>query len=139
STLGFKDDAINPENPDGIGADLKFLIERPANMLLVEQAGTCQDGAWFFEDSRYAGSLAIKLYSKSIPKADHELNEASSDIRSSFLKKDGVGENWNLKKYRDAFVESKVPTTIKGILHIHIELPKPVSEANIATHVKGQD
>ncbi|KAF9397110.1 hypothetical protein BGZ76_008480, partial [Entomortierella beljakovae] len=107
-------------NPDGIGADLKFLIEKPANMLLVEQAGTRQDGAWFFEDPRYAGSLAIKLYSKSIPKADHKSNETSSDIRSSFLKKDGVCENRNLKKYLDAFVESKVPKAIKGILRIHI-------------------
>ncbi|KAF9432440.1 hypothetical protein BGZ76_010815 [Entomortierella beljakovae] len=138
SALGFKDDSINIQNPTGIGADLKFLIERPANMMLVEQAGTRQDGAWFFDDPCYAGSLAIKLYSKSIPKAEHKSNETSSDIRLSFLKKDGARKNRNLKKYRNAFVKSKVPEDIKGMLRIHIEIPR-ASGVETTTRVRGND
>jgi hypothetical protein len=115
--------------------DLEFLIDRPSNKLLVEQPGTRQDGEWFFTDNSYAGSLAIKFYSNSIPQSFHQENETSSDIRSSFLQADGVKENSTLRKIRDRFVGSGVPNKIKGILRIHLEFPR-VSKMNPTTYVK---
>ncbi|KAF9198322.1 hypothetical protein BGZ49_000878 [Haplosporangium sp. Z 27] len=93
------------------------------------------DGAWFFEDTRYAGSLAIKLYTQLISEKKHDENNTSSDIRSSFLKTDGVSENTQLKKYRKKFVDSNVPESIKGILRIHIEIPSS-SGTDAITHVR---
>jgi len=90
-------------------ADLKFLIDQPSNKLLVEKSGTRRDGAWFFSDNRYAGSLAIKFYANAIPQSDHKKNETSSDIRCSFLQADGARENPSLKRIRDGFVASGVP------------------------------
>ncbi|KAF9583658.1 hypothetical protein BGW38_008928, partial [Lunasporangiospora selenospora] len=87
-------------------ADLRFLIDRPSNKLLVEQSGTRQDGAWFF-DRHFAGSLAIKFYSNAIPQAvSTKKDESSSDIRCSFLANDGAKETPSLKKIRDSFVAS---------------------------------
>ncbi|KAG0162028.1 hypothetical protein DFQ30_004415, partial [Apophysomyces sp. BC1015] len=80
----------------GAWGDFEFLKERPPNKLLIEQFGTRQDGAWFFDD-HYAGSIAIKLYTDPLRVSVHEENETSSDIRKSFLKKDGVNENSSLK------------------------------------------
>ncbi|KAF9920773.1 hypothetical protein BGZ67_000993, partial [Mortierella alpina] len=120
---------------DNTIADLKFLIDRPSNKLLVQQSGTRQDGAWFFSNNHYAGSLAIKFYSNAIPQAHHRENETSSDIRCSFLQADGTRKNPALEKIRDSFVASGVPSEIKGILRIHLEFPR-VEGVKLATHVK---
>ncbi|KAG9063736.1 hypothetical protein KI688_003848 [Linnemannia hyalina] len=133
-------DEINTAHGFGYGADnteadLNFLINRPSNKLLVQQSGTRQDAAWFFSDNRYAGSLAIKIYGNDIPQTDHQKNETSSDIRCSFLRADGVRMNPSLERIRDAFVASVVPNKIKGILRIHLELPR-VQGVQLATHVK---
>ncbi|KAG0019239.1 hypothetical protein BGZ82_000211 [Podila clonocystis] len=133
-------DEINTAHGFGYGddktmADLKFLIDRPPDKLLVQQSGTRQDGAWFFSDNHYAGSLAIKFCSNAIPQDDHKENETSSDIRRSFLRADGTSKNPSLGKIRDDFVASGVPNEIKGILRIHLELPR-VQGMQLATHVK---
>ncbi|CAO3570977.1 unnamed protein product [Mortierella alpina] len=118
----------------GVAADLAFLTERPPNKMLVAEFGTRPDGAWFFSDKRYAGSLAIKFYSSSVPRKKHDENESSSDIRACFLQKDGE-TNGNLACTRDAFVASKVPSSLEGILRIHLELPD-VRKGMPATHVR---
>ncbi|KAF9959339.1 hypothetical protein BGZ70_008872 [Mortierella alpina] len=118
----------------GVAADLAFLTECPPNKMLIAEFGTRPDGAWFFSDKRYAGSLGIKFYSNSVPQTTHYENETSSDIRACFLKKDG-GRNKNLASIRDAFVASKVPSSLKGILRIHLELPD-VQKVMPATHVR---
>ncbi|KAK3805922.1 MAG: hypothetical protein J3Q66DRAFT_360046 [Benniella sp.] len=133
-------DEINTAHGFGMGtdnteADLKFLIDRPSNKLLVEQSGTRQDGAWFFSDKCFAGSLAIKFYSNDIPRTHHVENETSSDIRCSFLQNDGAKENKSLKNIREKFVASGVPNDIKGILRIHLEFPR-VQGGTPTTHVK---
>lgn len=115
-------------------ANLKFLIDHPSNKLLVQQSGARQDGAWFFSDNRYAGSLAIKFYSNAISQTDHSENKTSSDIRCSFLRADGMRESPSLKKIRDNFVASGA-NEIKGILRIHLEIPR-VQGMQLATHVK---
>ena len=137
--LKLQIDDINTAGGFGYGtddtmADLKFLIDRPSNKLLVQQSGTRQDGAWFFSDNHYAGSLAIKFYSNAIPQADHKGNETSSDIRCSFLQVDGNKKNPSLEKIRNSFVASGVTSEIKGILRIHLELPR-VQGVKLATHV----
>jgi hypothetical protein len=133
-------DEINTARGFGYGADdteadLRFLLDRPSNKLLVQQSGTRQDGAWFFPDNRYAGSLAIKFYSNAIPQSDHQENETSSDIRCRFLRADGIRKNPSLKRIRDDFVDSGVPNKIKGILRIYLEFPR-VKGMQLATHVK---
>ncbi|KAF9536005.1 hypothetical protein BGW38_010349, partial [Lunasporangiospora selenospora] len=70
-----------------------------------------------------------------IPQADHKENESSSDIRCSFLAKDGAKENPSLKKIRDSFVASGAPKEIKGILRIHLEFPR-VQGPKPTTYVK---
>ncbi|KAF9304314.1 hypothetical protein BGZ74_001844 [Mortierella antarctica] len=115
-------------------ANLKFLIDHPSNKLLVQQSGARQDGAWFFSDNRYAGSLAIKFYSNAKSQTDHSENKTSSDIRCSFLRADGMRESPSLKKIRDNFVASGA-NEIKGILRIHLEIPR-VQGMQLATHVK---
>jgi hypothetical protein len=108
---------------DDIRADLKFLTDRPSNKLLIQQSGTRQDGAWFFSDNRYAGSLAVKFYSNAIPQKDHRENKTSSDIRCSFLQADGANKNPSLSKIREDFIKSG-RDTIKGTLQIHLEFPR---------------
>ncbi|KAG0035316.1 hypothetical protein BGZ81_009812 [Podila clonocystis] len=138
--LKLQIDEINTARGFGYGAgdtaaDLKFLIDRPSNPLLVQQSGTREDGAWFFSDHHYAGSLAVKFYSNAIPYKDHEENETSSDIRCSFLRADGTKENSSLKKIRDDFIVFGVPSEIKGIFRIHLEIPR-VQGMQLATHVR---
>ncbi|KAG0177015.1 hypothetical protein DFQ28_004498, partial [Apophysomyces sp. BC1034] len=118
----------------GAWGDFEFLKERPPNKLLIEQFGTRQDGAWFFDD-HYAGSIAIKLYTDPLRVSVHEENETSSDIRKSFLKKDGVNENSSLKHVRKEFKASLEDKKIKGILRIHLEFPS-VSGTRPVTRVE---
>jgi hypothetical protein len=125
--LELQIDAINTAEgfgyaDKGIQADIEFLINRPSNKLLVEQSGTRQDGAWFFSDNDYAGSLAIKLYSEPLSSQMHAKNETSSDIRCSFLKNDGKTSYQALKEIRKTFEESDT-AKLKGILRIHLEFP----------------
>ncbi|KAF9081937.1 hypothetical protein BGX29_004175, partial [Mortierella sp. GBA35] len=47
----------------GVAADLAFLTDGPPSNMLVANSGTRPDGVWFFPEKRYAGSLAVKLYS----------------------------------------------------------------------------
>lgn len=120
---------------NGTEADLKFLIVHPSNKLLVQQSGMCQDGAWFFSDNRYTGSLTVRFYSNAIPQTDHQENETSSNIWCSFLRADGTRKNPSLKRIRDDSVTSSVTNEIKGILHIHLDFPR-VQGMQLATHVK---
>ncbi|KAF9574725.1 hypothetical protein EC968_005730 [Mortierella alpina] len=119
----------------GIAADLEFLMACPPNKMLVAYSGTRPDGAWFFSDKRYAGSLAIKLYGDSVPQDIHHENETSSDIRRCFLKKDGITVNASLAELRQTFEKSSIPSNIKGILRIHMEFPH-VARPRPVTHVR---
>ncbi|KAF9274677.1 hypothetical protein BGZ68_000438 [Mortierella alpina] len=119
----------------GVAADLEFLMDCPPNKMLVAYSGTRPDGAWFFSDKRYAGSLAIKLYSDSLPQDKHNENETSSDIRRCFLKKDGITVNTSLADLRQTFETSGIPSNIKGILRIHLEFPN-VTRPRPVTHVR---
>ncbi|KAG0007493.1 hypothetical protein BGZ82_005365, partial [Podila clonocystis] len=103
--------------------------------MLIANFGTRPDGAWFFSDKRYAGSLAIKFYSSSIPQQKHFENETSSDIRGCFLQKDGAKLNHTLENFRHDFVASGTPSSLRGILRIHIELPD-VQNGMPTTHVR---
>ncbi|KAK3836798.1 MAG: hypothetical protein J3R72DRAFT_526114 [Linnemannia gamsii] len=137
--LKLQIDGINTANgfgytDSGVAADLAFLTERPPNKMLIAKFGTRPDGAWFFSDKRYAGSLAIKFYSSSVPQQKHDENETSSDIRACFLQKDG-NLNKNLASTRHAFVASDTPSSLRGILRIHLELPD-VQNGMPATHVR---
>ncbi|KAG0251072.1 hypothetical protein BGZ95_007003, partial [Linnemannia exigua] len=92
--LKLQIDGINTANEfeytaSGIASDLVFLTEHPPNKMLIAKFGTRPDGVWFFSDKRYAGSLAINLYSSNISQEFHKENETSSDIRACFLKADG--------------------------------------------------
>ncbi|KAF9126318.1 hypothetical protein BGW39_006715 [Mortierella sp. 14UC] len=72
---------------------------------------------------RYAGSLAIKFYSSSVPQKTHKVNETSSDIRGCFLQKDGTTLNSTLANIRRDFVASGTPSNLRGILRIYLEFP----------------
>ncbi|KAF9113135.1 hypothetical protein BGX27_002128 [Mortierella sp. AM989] len=100
--------------------DLECLKARPPNTMLVENSGTRQDGAWFFNND-YEGSIAIKLYSAPLSSKIHKENVTSSDIRSSFLQSDGITENEALRNVRKEFKESLKGNRIKGMLRIHLE------------------
>lgn len=90
-------------------ADLAFLTACPPSKMLVAGSGTRPDGVWLFSDKRYAGSLAIKLYTSSVPQQKHEENETSSDVRACFLKAGGVTVN-------TAWPTLDVPTWIQVLL-----------------------
>ncbi|KAF9176357.1 hypothetical protein BGZ50_000933 [Haplosporangium sp. Z 11] len=122
-------------NATGLRADLAFLTECPPNKMLIANNGTRPDGAWFFSDKHYAGSLAIKLYSERLKNAIHESNQTSSDIRGCFLRKDGVKVNESLAGIRDDFVASGTPSNLRGILRIHLEFPG-VQSGDPVTHIK---
>ncbi|KAF9115688.1 hypothetical protein BGW39_002991 [Mortierella sp. 14UC] len=107
---------------NGVATDLAFLTERPPNKMLIAKFGTRPDGAWFFSDNQYAGSLAIKFYSSAMSQIMHKENETSSDIRACFLKADGE-VNKSLAHIRRAYVDTCIPSNIKGILRIHLEFP----------------
>lgn len=66
----------------GNASDLAFLTELPPNKMLIVNYGTRPNGAWFFSDKRYAGSLAIRFYSSSVSQKMHRENETSSDVRT---------------------------------------------------------
>jgi len=51
------------------------------------------------------------------------------------LQADGARKNPSLKRIRDGFVASGVPNEIKGILRIHLELPR-VEGVQLTTHVR---
>ncbi|CAG8649474.1 6880_t:CDS:1, partial [Paraglomus occultum] len=110
-------------NGQGVEADLEFLKDHPANKMLIEHPGTRQDGVWFFPNNQYAGSIGIKLYSDLLKEATHRENETSTDILSSFLKKDGVSQNPSLQRIRQDFEASPIFSELKGILRIHFEFP----------------
>ncbi|KAG0212245.1 hypothetical protein BGX28_006598 [Mortierella sp. GBA30] len=138
--LKLQIDEINTANgfgysAGGVRADLAFLTECPPNKMLVAMFGTRPDGAWFFPDTQYAGSLAIKLFSDRIKQDIHESNETSSDIRGCFLKKDGATVTKSLAPVRQAFVDSGIPSNLKGILRIHLEFPG-VQNGNQITHIR---
>ncbi|KAF8936645.1 hypothetical protein EDD21DRAFT_413488 [Dissophora ornata] len=116
-------------------ADLDFLTDCPPNKMLVATSGARPDGAWFFSDKRYAGSLAIKFYSNAVLQKDHKENETSSDIRCFFLKADGITANSSLEGIRRTFETSGIPSNIKGILRIHLEFPH-VSGSRPVTHIR---
>ncbi|KAI8597591.1 hypothetical protein EDD21DRAFT_418573 [Dissophora ornata] len=122
-------------NSSGVRADLAFLTECPPNKMLVANFGTRPDGAWFFSDTQYAGSLAIKLFSDRMKQDIHESNETSSNIRGCFLKKDGATVTKSLAPVRQAFVDSGIPSNLRGILRIHLELPG-VQNGNRVTHIR---
>ncbi|KAF9320026.1 hypothetical protein BG003_007388 [Podila horticola] len=141
SDLKLQIDGINTANglgytDSGAAADLAFLTECPPNKMLIANFGTRPDGVWFFSDKRYAGFLAIKFYSSSVPQQKHIENETSSDIRSCFLQKDGAKLNDDtLANFRHDFVASGTPSSLRGILRIHIELPD-IKNGMPATHVR---
>ncbi|GJJ78336.1 hypothetical protein EMPS_10695 [Entomortierella parvispora] len=118
----------------GTAADQVFLTDCPPNKMLIAKFGTRPDGAWFFSDKRYAGSLAVKFYSSNVPQAKHLENITSSNIRSCFLQKDGKKFNETLKRIRDDFETSGTPSSLMGILRIHIALPD-VQSGMPATYV----
>src|SRR2546423_460584 len=91
--------------------------------MLIECSGTRQDGVWFFPNNQYAGSIGIRLYSEPLRVVTHIENETSTNIRSSFLKKDGISLNPSLKRIREDFEASHIPNELKGILRIHLEFP----------------
>ena len=126
--LRLQIDEINTANGfgysgKGMEADLQFLTACPPNKMLQAYSGTRPDGIWFFSDTRYAGSLAIKMYSSALSQATHKENETSSDIRCCFLKTDGTTLNPSLANIRGLFEASDTPTKIKGMLRIHLEFP----------------
>ncbi|KAK3840965.1 MAG: hypothetical protein J3R72DRAFT_446220 [Linnemannia gamsii] len=127
NTVQFQIDSINTAKgfgytASGLRADLAFLSECPPNKMLIAGHGTRPDGAWFFSDRRYAGSLAIKFYSNRLAVSLHETNETSSDIRDCFLAADGKS-NPSLQVIRRDFEDSGTPSNLKGILRIHVEFP----------------
>ncbi|KAG0277655.1 hypothetical protein BGZ96_002781 [Linnemannia gamsii] len=137
--LRLQIDRINTANgfgytDSGVASDLAFLTDRPPNKMLIVKYGTRPDGAWFFSDKQYAGSLAIKFYSGPVPRKSHKDNETSSDIRGSFLQKDGTTLNSTLANIRRDFVASVTPSNLEGILRIHLEFPD-VQYGMPATHV----
>ncbi|KAF8924896.1 hypothetical protein BGZ47_003626 [Haplosporangium gracile] len=137
--LRLQIDGINTANgfgytDSGVAADLAFLAECPPNKMLIAGYSTRPDGAWFFSDKRYAGTLAIKFYSSRLAQKAHQSNETSSDIRRCFLQKDGTTLNPTLATIRSNFVASGTPSNLRGILRIHIELPD-VQYGMPATHV----
>ncbi|KAF8924087.1 hypothetical protein BGZ47_004212 [Haplosporangium gracile] len=137
--LQLQIDEINTANgfgytASGVAADLAFLTERPPNKMLIAKCGTRPDGAWFFTDKHYAGSLAIKFYSSSVSQKKHKENETSSDIRACFLKADGE-VNKTLADVRRAYEDTCIPSDLKGILRIHLEFPD-VQQGMPATHVR---
>ncbi|KAF9118178.1 hypothetical protein BGW39_001417 [Mortierella sp. 14UC] len=137
--LRLQIDGINTANgfgytDSGVASDLAFLTDRPPNKMLIAKYGTRPDGAWFFSDKQYAGSLAIKFYSSPVPRKTHKDNATSSDIRGCFLQKDGTTLNSTLANIRRDFVASGTPSDLKGILRIHLEFPD-VQYGMPATHV----
>ncbi|KAI8356289.1 hypothetical protein B0O80DRAFT_497003 [Mortierella sp. GBAus27b] len=137
--LRLQIDGINTANgfgytDSGVAADLAFLTKCPPNKMLIASYSTRPDGAWFFSDKRYAGTLAIKFYSSPLPQKVHQSNETSSDIRRCFLQKDGTTLNPTLKTIRHKFESSGTPSNLRGILRIHLELPT-VQDGMPATHV----
>ncbi|KAG0041828.1 hypothetical protein BGZ89_007215, partial [Linnemannia elongata] len=137
--LRLQIDGINTANgfgytDIGVAADLAFLADCPPNKMLIASYSTRPDGAWFFSDKRYAGTLAIKFYSSRLAQKAHQSNETSSDIRGCFLQKDGTTLNPTLATIRSNFVASGTPSNLRGILRIHIELPD-VQYGMPATHV----
>ncbi|KAF8923781.1 hypothetical protein BGZ58_002528, partial [Dissophora ornata] len=140
NSLTLQIDTINTANgygyPEtGLRADLAFLKDCIPNQMLVANFGTRPDGVWFFSDNHYAGSLAIKLYSDNIKQETCHSNETSSNIRGCFLKKDGVSVTEANTDIRKEFVSSGIPTNLRGILRIHIEIPG-VCGGNPVTHVR---
>ncbi|KAG0359273.1 hypothetical protein BGX24_005798, partial [Mortierella sp. AD032] len=116
--LQLQIDEINTANgfgytASGVAADLAFLTERPPNKMLIAKCGTRPDGAWFFSDKQYAGSLAIRFYSSTIPQRMHLENETSSDIRACFLKADGE-VNKTLTDIRRAYEDARIPSSLRG-------------------------
>ncbi|KAF9346246.1 hypothetical protein BGX26_002274 [Mortierella sp. AD094] len=87
--------------------------------MLVANDGTRPDGAWFFTDRRYAGSLAIKLYSDRMKQSTHEWCEGESI----------------LGRHSTRLCASGTPSNLKGTLRIHLEFPG-VQGGNPVTHVK---
>ncbi|KAG0277857.1 hypothetical protein BGZ96_002687 [Linnemannia gamsii] len=139
--LQLQIDGINTANgfgftASGVAADLAFLTERPPNKMLIAKCGTRPDGAWFFSDKQYAGSLAIKFYSSSMPQKMHNENGISSDIRACFLKADGE-VNKALADIRRAYVDTRIPSDLRGILRIHLEFPD-VQQGMPATHIRKE-
>ncbi|KAI9597360.1 hypothetical protein BDF19DRAFT_434822 [Syncephalis fuscata] len=120
---------------NGVRADLAFLTECPPNKMLIANNGTRPDGVWFFSDKRYAGSLAIKLYSNRLKQSTHYSNKTSSNIRNCFLKQDGINVNPSLTGVRRDFKASGTPSNLRGILRIHLEFPG-VEGGNPVTHIK---
>ncbi|KAF9408942.1 hypothetical protein BGZ94_002143 [Podila epigama] len=133
--FGYKD--------SGVTADLAFLTDCPPNKMLIPCSGTRPDGIWFFPKpktespiiERYAGSLAVKLYSSALPEGMHKENETSSDVRGCFLRKDGVTINPPLAYIRRNFEASGTPSNLKGILRIHLEFPR-VKGLTPVTHIQ---
>jgi len=106
----------------GEEADLEFLVGRSPNKMLVEHDQTRQDGAWFFSNE-YAGSLAIKFCTSPLKRQLHDSNNASSDIRLSFMNKSGTTPNMNIFDIWERFQASGIPYQLKGILRIHLVFP----------------
>ncbi|KAG0074188.1 hypothetical protein BGZ90_010963, partial [Linnemannia elongata] len=138
--LQLQIDDINTANGFGYkgsdtAADLAFLTDCPPSKMLVASSVTRPDGIWFFPDKRYAGSLAIKLYSDYVPEQKHKENETSSDVRACFLKADGVKGNQALSNIQLAYEGTGTPSSLKGILRIHVEFPR-VKGGTPVTYIK---
>ncbi|KAF9164598.1 hypothetical protein DFQ26_001253 [Actinomortierella ambigua] len=121
---------------EGMAADVDFLATCPPNKLLVPQYGTRPDGLWFFPEKQYAGSLAIKFYSDAVPKLKNESNTTSSDVRTCFLQADGKTVSKSLAETRTKYEKTGTPSDLKGILRIHVVLPR-VSGGTPITCVKN--
>ncbi|KAF9297131.1 hypothetical protein BGZ88_010966 [Linnemannia elongata] len=90
-------------------ADLAFLTDCPPSKMLVASSITRPDGIWFFPDKR--------------------------DVRACFLKADGVNGNQALSNIRLAYEGTGTPSSLKGILRIHVEFPR-VKGGTPVTYVK---
>ncbi|KAG9067634.1 hypothetical protein KI688_012419 [Linnemannia hyalina] len=118
----------------GVRADLAFLTKCPPNKMLIACSGTRPDAAWFFSNRKYAGSLAIKFFSRRFSAEMQQSNETSSDIRACFLQANGT-LNESLANIRSDYEASGTPSNLRGILRIHTEFHN-VKRGMPTSHIK---
>ncbi|KAG9071278.1 hypothetical protein KI688_008824 [Linnemannia hyalina] len=97
-------------------------------------SSTRSDGAGFFSDSKYAGSLAVKFYSSRLEVKMQQSNDTSGDIQGCFLQADGT-LNESLANIRSDYEASGTPSNLRGILRIHIEFHN-VKRGMPTSHIK---
>ncbi|KAF9543651.1 hypothetical protein EC957_000583 [Mortierella hygrophila] len=132
-TLQFQIDSINTAKEFGytaigIRGDLAFLTERPPNKMLIACSSACPHGSWFFSNRRYAGSLAIQLYSgRQVGRVNDSIGYSSS-VRDCFspyfgYSRSSLKGNPSLKDIRSDFEDSRIPSDLRGTLRIHVVFP----------------